>query len=59
MLKKAVIEFEPLDAENAEKLTLDLYGSDGSEDLKRTFTISCEVRVPLLSTLMPLLPYLH
>ena len=42
--ERVVIEFEPLDVENAEKLTLDLYGSDGSEDLKRTFAISGEVR---------------
>ena len=50
--ERVVIELEPLDVENAEKLTLDLYGSDGSEDLKRTFAISGEVRTtpPLLST---------
>ncbi|KZV63328.1 amidase [Peniophora sp. CONT] len=53
-MKKAgyeVIDFEPLDVEKAEKLVLDLYGSDGSEDLKRTFAASGEPYHPLI--LMP------
>ncbi|VDB98619.1 unnamed protein product [Peniophora sp. CBMAI 1063] len=52
-VKKAgyeVIEFEPLDVEKAEKLTIDLYGSDGSEDLKRTFAISGEPYHPMIIT---------
>ena len=45
-MRVTVVEFEPLDVETTDKLIIDLYNSDGGEDLRRTFALSGEVRVP-------------